>query len=467
MSRRCCRLEMAATDDPMAFLEEYAPGKTVASFVGTPYFQRFSFRLLYELLMQIVRDGFFHADAHTGNILKSADGEYLIDVGAFGRLAPNQRRLALEILYSLTMGNTSSFLKNLQMFGASVSPTQVQALESVVGQKSTNDERFRRVFEILSEDEGSLPESLFMLFQAISKIGIYLDSLTRWSSLRLLLTVQFLRLSGVNDQPRQDIVADVTNAVVNGQRDSVQRAIVELTRSDDQDLGKLTDVFQPRVRAQFANILQSSPNQVKQFGERLAVSLKKRSKDTRLNKEQTVRTLESLAMLGVSENESAQQLQTIQLKNGKLTLIVRSEDDLLNAQRLVERWAERKGDITILFVEEMNKAVEARTGAWRTNHPEAVFTALPLVQGHGLEGSSLVLTQIDTLLRTAGQTAGLAENDHLLVLPNGMTWDATGLSEQVLRRLAIAYLTKESLRILPGQMLINLDKVVRMVATAA
>ncbi len=58
-------------------------------------------RLLSSFLAQILRDGYYHADPHPGNVLISADGVlWLLDFGAVGRIDP----LSREALQAIALG---------------------------------------------------------------------------------------------------------------------------------------------------------------------------------------------------------------------------------------------------------------------------------------------------------------------------------------------------------------------------
>jgi ubiquinone biosynthesis protein len=51
-------------------------------------------------LRQALRDGFFHADMHPGNLFIDADGRLVaVDFGIMGRLGPKERRFLAEILF--------------------------------------------------------------------------------------------------------------------------------------------------------------------------------------------------------------------------------------------------------------------------------------------------------------------------------------------------------------------------------
>ncbi|MEM1364385.1 MAG: 2-polyprenylphenol 6-hydroxylase [Pseudomonadota bacterium] len=56
--------------------------------------------LIQTFLRHAIRDGFFHADMHPGNVFALPDGRLaLIDMGIMGRIGINERRFLAEILY--------------------------------------------------------------------------------------------------------------------------------------------------------------------------------------------------------------------------------------------------------------------------------------------------------------------------------------------------------------------------------
>src|SRR5215468_2808227 len=58
--------------------------------------------LLRSFLRHAMRDGFFHADMHQGNLLVDAAGQIVaVDFGIMGRLGPKERRFLAEILHGL------------------------------------------------------------------------------------------------------------------------------------------------------------------------------------------------------------------------------------------------------------------------------------------------------------------------------------------------------------------------------
>jgi ubiquinone biosynthesis protein len=62
--------------------------------------KRLARALLQTFLRHALRDGFFHADMHPGNLFVDDAGHLIaVDFGIMGRLGPNERRFLAEILY--------------------------------------------------------------------------------------------------------------------------------------------------------------------------------------------------------------------------------------------------------------------------------------------------------------------------------------------------------------------------------
>src|SRR5689334_2915279 len=63
---------------------------------------RLGLTLLRSFLRHAIRDGFFHADMHQGNLLVDASGQIVaVDFGIMGRLGAKERRFLAEILHGL------------------------------------------------------------------------------------------------------------------------------------------------------------------------------------------------------------------------------------------------------------------------------------------------------------------------------------------------------------------------------
>ncbi len=61
---------------------------------------RLAASVIQHFLRHAMRDGFFHADMHQGNLFVAANGDLVaVDFGIMGRLSPKDRRFLAEILY--------------------------------------------------------------------------------------------------------------------------------------------------------------------------------------------------------------------------------------------------------------------------------------------------------------------------------------------------------------------------------
>jgi ubiquinone biosynthesis protein len=62
--------------------------------------------VIESFLRHAIRDGFFHADMHQGNLFADRDGNLIaVDFGIMGRIGPNERRFLAEILFGFITRN--------------------------------------------------------------------------------------------------------------------------------------------------------------------------------------------------------------------------------------------------------------------------------------------------------------------------------------------------------------------------
>ena len=84
--------------------------------------------LIQSFLRHTLRDGFFHADMHPGNLFVDADGDIVaVDLGIIGRLGKKERRFLAEILYGfitprLPARRRSAFRGRLRAAHSTMSP---------------------------------------------------------------------------------------------------------------------------------------------------------------------------------------------------------------------------------------------------------------------------------------------------------------------------------------------------------
>jgi ubiquinone biosynthesis protein len=87
-------------------------------------------RLLDAFVTQIFDAGVFHSDPHPGNILVEDDGTIvLIDLGAVGRLGPNQRTLVLQMLAGAAAGDATALREALSEMTVIESRADVRQLD--------------------------------------------------------------------------------------------------------------------------------------------------------------------------------------------------------------------------------------------------------------------------------------------------------------------------------------------------
>ena len=80
---------------------EATPLSDLATLAGQGFdLPRLGQNLIQSFLLHAVRDGFFHADMHQGNLMVDASGKLVaVDFGIMGRLGLKERRFLAEILY--------------------------------------------------------------------------------------------------------------------------------------------------------------------------------------------------------------------------------------------------------------------------------------------------------------------------------------------------------------------------------
>ncbi len=132
------------------------------------------------ILYQMLRDGFFHADPHPGNI-KALPGNRiaLLDLGMVGRLSDDRRAQFLNILTGFSFSNDRLIVQALVDLGMTESqPISLRQLEREVGRIREKyltlaveaikvGEMFRELFGMAFRFQLTIPEEFAMLGKAL------------------------------------------------------------------------------------------------------------------------------------------------------------------------------------------------------------------------------------------------------------------------------------------------------------
>ncbi len=157
--------------------------------------ERLAKAVLQSFLRHAIRDGFFHADMHPGNLFVDAQGRLAaVDFGIMGRLGPKERRFLAEILYGFI---TRDYKRVAEVhFEAGYVP----------GHHSVDDfaQAIRAVGEPIqnrSADEISMAKVLTLLFE----ITALFDMQTRTELVMLQKTMVVVEGVARNLDPKIDI----------------------------------------------------------------------------------------------------------------------------------------------------------------------------------------------------------------------------------------------------------------------
>ena len=112
-------------------VEEFVDAPSISTLADTDRAARAVDRMVDSFLYQPLELGAFHADLHPGNILVEPDGTIvLIDLGAIGRIGPQQRGAVLDMLVAAASGESSACRQTLErvtVFDARVDGRELDA----------------------------------------------------------------------------------------------------------------------------------------------------------------------------------------------------------------------------------------------------------------------------------------------------------------------------------------------------
>ena len=118
--------------------------------------------VIQSFLRHALRDGFFHADMHPGNLFIDDDGRLVaVDFGIMGRLGPKERRFLAEILFGFI---TRDYMRTAQVhFDAGYVPRQhsvesfaqaIRAIGEPIHNRSAEDISMAKLLTLLFEVTG-------------------------------------------------------------------------------------------------------------------------------------------------------------------------------------------------------------------------------------------------------------------------------------------------------------------------
>jgi ubiquinone biosynthesis protein len=118
--------------------------------------------VMQSFLRHALRDGFFHADMHPGNLFVDADGKLVaVDFGIMGRLGPKERRFLAEILFGFI---TRDYQRTAQIhFDAGYVPRQhsvesfaqaIRAIGEPIHNRAAEDISMAKLLMLLFEVTG-------------------------------------------------------------------------------------------------------------------------------------------------------------------------------------------------------------------------------------------------------------------------------------------------------------------------
>src|SRR5205807_9500695 len=181
--------------------------------------------VIQSFLRHALRDGFFHADMHPGNLFVDKDGKLIaVDFGIMGRLAAKERRFLAEILYGFI---TRNYLRTAQVhFEAGYVPPHHSVESFAQAIRAIGEPIHNRTAE-----EISMAKLLMLLFEVT---GLF-DMRTRPELLLLQKTMVVVEGVARSLDPKLDMWA-VAEPVV---REWIERNLGPVGRIEDAAQGAI------------------------------------------------------------------------------------------------------------------------------------------------------------------------------------------------------------------------------------
>jgi ubiquinone biosynthesis protein len=152
------------------------------------------------IMVQIFRDGFFHADQHSGNLWIKPDGSRVyLDFGIMGTLSAQDRKLLLKVLFCLYSKNTKKLLNTITEAGWLSAEADFPALEKEI-------EILGTLFVNKQQQDFSLGKVINQFVSSLQKFGVMVPYQYT------LLAKTFVAIEGLSKQIAPDL--NVTEAAV-------------------------------------------------------------------------------------------------------------------------------------------------------------------------------------------------------------------------------------------------------------
>ncbi|PQQ66862.1 2-polyprenylphenol 6-hydroxylase [Acetivibrio saccincola] len=147
-------------------------------------------RLATSICNQILRDGFFHADPHPGNIRILPDGTIIfLDLGMVGTLSESRKNMILKFFIGVTSRNSKLVVKSIVDMGAMQNKSNLKMFEKDVDEiidkyltmplkEIKIDEAVYEIFNIAHSNQIRIPREFALLAKTLGTLQGVLEKLS-------------------------------------------------------------------------------------------------------------------------------------------------------------------------------------------------------------------------------------------------------------------------------------------------